>query len=119
MVELRKFSLKRKVVPILIEDENGNEFECRLEEMTGTERDSWLSGMSRRMKTDANGNPTGVSSFDGLQADLIGLCLTQNGVKVPKSEIMKYPASLQTELFKICQEINSLGDKARDEAKNG
>lgn len=117
--DVRKFKLKRKSVPVVMEDENGNEFACELREMTGAERDQWLNGMAGRMRVDAQGNPVGVAKFDGLQADLIALCLYQADTRVPKSQIVGYPASVQTELFKICQEINSLGDKAREEAKNG
>jgi hypothetical protein len=117
--EVKRYSLKRKVVVIELEGEDGTVSACELREMNGTERDRFLNTSNRRLKTDSQGNAVGVSDFNGIYADLIAQCLYREGALVPKSEILNFPASLQADLHRICQEINSLGDKAREAAKNG
>lgn len=87
-----------------------------VKEMTGAQRDRWLTQMGNRMKTDADGKPTGIREFDGVQAGLISLCLYDGDVPVPVNVIQSWPAKAQNQLFKLCQEVNGLGDEQNVEA---
>ena len=88
-----------------------------VKEMTGTKRDKWMKDMSDRMKTDATGKAVGVKNFDGLHASLIALCLFDADDKpVPEKSIKEWPASAQTAVFEVCQEINGLGGDENEEA---
>lgn len=90
-----------------------------VKEMTGQQRDQWLNSMGNRMKMSPDGKPSGLKTYDGIQAGLIGLCLyDKDNVFVPIEKIHQWPASAQVKLFDLCQEVNGLNDKAAEEVKN-
>lgn len=113
------FSLKRAVAPVDIEQEDGTILHYRLQEMMGDRRDVYLGKLSARMTKDDKGRPTGLKSFDRLQADLIAECLVDaDGRGVPVLVIAKWRATVQKGLFELCQEMNGLTDTAAEKAKN-
>jgi hypothetical protein len=116
--KVKRFSLKRKEIPIEIEDESGAVMTYTLKELNGTNRDLYLTRMSKKMKMN-DSKPAGISDFDGLQASLISLSLFDNqGRSVGVPVIQNFPASVQTELFNLAQELSGLDQKAEEEAKN-
>ncbi len=109
-----ELSLELKTVPVTLE---GNPYS--LVELTGDTRDKYMTDMSQRMKYDAKGKPTGLKSFNGLQAMLLTLCLhNQDNELVKAADIQKYPSSTLTTLFEMAQELNGIGEPGEDEAKN-
>lgn len=112
-------SLTRRRVEVDLEGEDGGVATYTLREMTGTERDQYLADMSLRTKWD-KGVPKGLSNYKGIQSSLISRCLFDpNGRRVEDATIQKWPASVQTELFKQCQKMNGLGDDSEAGSKNG
>ena len=90
-----------------------------IREMTGIQRDGWLTSMGGRVKSGADGKPSGLRSFENVQADLIFRCLYDaSGNPVLLSVIQSWPASAQNKVFKLCQEINGLDEKSEEEVKN-
>jgi len=112
-----QFDLKRKEETVVLE--NGDKkTEYVLRELSGKDRDFYLSKMSEKMRYE-KGKPAGLKNFDGLQALLINLHLhTMDDVRVSVQEIQKFPASVVSGLFDACQSISSLGDEDEDEVGN-
>lgn len=109
-----KFTTVRKEQVI---DIDGAEY--KLTEMKGSDRDKWMKQMQDRSKFDPSGKPTGLKSFEGIHASLITLCLTDPaGNAVPEVVIKDWPAGLQSDLFKICQDMNGLSKEAAEAEKN-
>jgi len=109
---------KRKIIPLQIEDEDEKLHDCYLREMSGKRRDEWLNKMGDNMKM-ADGKPTGVKKFDAVQAGLIAECLyyTEGDRPVTIKELQEWGSSALVELFEICQNMNGLNEKGREEAK--
>lgn len=113
-----RFTTKRAKVQIVVEDETGQERYMTLVEMMGDQRDQYLTLMGARIKVGSNGEPVGISNFDGLQSSLITRCLVdEDGKPVPENRIKKWPASCQVGLFDLCQKMNRLTKEAQEEAK--
>ncbi len=119
MAERKKLSLKRKEIEVEIEDTDGNVRVCILRELKGSERDAYINVMHGKMSTAKDGRVTGVKDFSGLQSSLISKSLyDETNKQIPEQTIDSWPASTQTELFKMAQELSGLGEKAEADAKN-
>lgn len=122
MSTAHKFSLVTTCVAIALADDAGNEQTYQLREMTAAQRDVYLDGISSRMRLGPDGKSVGIKKFDGMQADLLSLCLFgPDGKLVPTAEIQKWPSSVVGQLFSLAQEINRLDGKSLSEnsSKNG
>lgn len=120
-MDKNKYSLKRKVTHISIENEDGQgATEYELREMPAGVRDGYLDRLNSRVRI-VDGKSAGVAKFQGLQADLISSCLfAADGKNVTAEEIQKWPAGMVADIFKQAQDLNQLGKE--DEAsppKNG
>jgi len=114
------FSLKRNTTEIVLENE-GAEVTCELKEMTAAKRDVYLQKLSSRVETGADGQPTGVSDFAGMQAELIQTCITKKGGgELSIETIQEWPASVVTSVYALCQEMNGLSQATEEDgtAKN-
>lgn len=117
--EVQRFSLKRKEIKVLLEDLQGLEAEYTVREFSGTDRDKFLNLAAGKMKVGPDGKPQGMRDFTGMFADLLAMTVYgPDGKLVPIKTIQEWPTSTQQSLFKMAQEINSLGQKAQEEAKN-
>lgn len=110
-------------LPVTIQDREGNNIDMELAEMTAALRDSYLGKVSLRMRRTEDGKVAGLEKFDGMQAELVTLCLRRKdtGVFVPASEIQAWPSSAVQQLYKAAQDMNHLGDqqeKKVEEIKN-
>ncbi len=117
---MKKYSLKKNVVHITVENEDGNgTTEYQIREMTAAVRDVYLESLSDRVKI-VDGKASGVGKFEGLQADLVSCCLFKgDGTAVSVGEIQTWPAVMVSELYKQAQDINSLDkEEAEAETKN-
>lgn len=97
---------------------NGEEH--TLTELTGAQRDAYVTASSQRVKQDTKGNTKNVD-MTGYQADLISLSLIKgDGTRYSKEEIQKWPASAQSQLYKMARKLSALrsSDIEDDEAKN-
>lgn len=121
MIDLEKleFTLKRTEKTVKLENPDGTVSNYTLKELTGEERDKYLSGMAKKMKTGPDGKPIGLRDFEGIEADLIFLSLyDEKGKNVPTATIAKYPSRVQRMLFQAAQKLSGLDETAEEEAKN-
>lgn len=104
-----KFSLQLQSVTVRLDDKP-----YQLRELTGQTRDTYLDKNAGRLKMDG-GKVVGLKTYDGIQSDLLSLCLHDpTGKLVPKEEIQRWPASVVTALFDEARRISKL---AADEEK--
>lgn len=117
MEELR-VSIVLKERPVLVTEANGEERKFVLRELTGEERDVYLSWMSKRIKFE-DGKATNITNFEGMQAELLARCLHDEENKlVPVDILQKFPASALSVLFEVAQTLNGLSIEGAKEAKN-
>lgn len=109
-----EFTLDLKEIPVRLKSgENVKEYVLR--EMTGKQRDQYLTELNKRMKIDSTGKAS-LSSFDGLQAELLTRCLFEGDASISKEELQSYPSNTQSKLFNEAQKLNGLD---ADENKQG
>ena len=112
------FDLLLNTQPVMLK-EGGQEKLYTLQELTGSERDKYLNFMKGRMKVNSDGTRGGIDDFNGLQARLLSMTLKDpEGKLVPEEVLQKWPARVQTLLFKESQKLSGLDDKAEEKAKN-
>jgi hypothetical protein len=110
----RKFTLAIKSEVVEIDGVNWT-----VKELTGLERDAWLSKGAGRYTMSDDGKITSINSFDNHQADLIVLALHDQDGKPPLlADVQKWPASVQEDLYNLASELSRLG-KYRAKPKNG
>ena len=84
----------------------------KLVELTGTERDKYLTNTSTRIKYE-KGQAAGMKDLDGIQAQLLHLSLRnqETGERIPVATLQKWPASVLQKLYKLARELSALGDE--------
>jgi hypothetical protein len=116
------FVLERQKVSVTLTDPaTGQAADYTLEEMNGTQRDSYLNDVANRVRVGPNGKSGGVKNFTDLQAGLLARCLRKpDGTLVSVKEVQQWPSSVQSELFIRAQDLSALGDDAdeKEKAKN-
>lgn len=121
--ERKKFTLKRKEIPIDIEDSEGKIRTYRMVEMEGTLRDRYMTDISHRMKTGPDGKPTGMlRDVTKLHSSLLNLCLFDDqNTAVTVDNLQKWPATVLSELYEMALDLNALReqDKEEEASKNG
>lgn len=112
------FSLRLKEVPVEVEKADGVASTYTLRELTGKQRDHFLQELSKRSKF-VNGRPTGQVDLEGLQSELLTMCLfDSSSLAVKVDELQNFPAHVLSTLFKAAQQLSGLDEAAVDEAKN-
>lgn len=111
-----EFSLDLQSEPVTL-TKDGEKESYVLKEMTGQQRDQYLTSLSKRVSTGKDGKAT-VSNFEGLQAELLTRCLFVVSTNEPAARevIQSFPASVQSKLFEAAQSLNGL-DKEEDVEK--
>ena len=90
-----------------------------LREMDGVDLGQWRASMSGRAKMNANGQVVGLTTYTGVEAELISKCLfTPQGQAVPKETITNWSVSAQQQLVKMCEDLNGLTKEAAEKEKN-
>ena len=121
--EVMRFSLALETVDVELESpETGEVTNYILREMDGAARDSYLSFIGKRMKSNEAGDAT-VTNFDGLQANMLHSCLFRinddgKEVRVPTGTIQKFPSRVIGALFEKAKAISGMDDEAEEEAGN-
>ena len=114
-----KFSLTFKNEKI---DIDGQEYVLR--ELNGQERGQYLDSVGNRIIVGKDGQPSGMKSFDGLEASLLKLCLEgPDGKLVPADTLAKWPSTVLQDLFENATRLSGLDKFSKKEkeaeAKNG
>lgn len=117
--EKLSLSLKRNEREVELTSEDGVTKVYTIIEMTGMQRDLYISSVMKKGKFDADGKISPQGDISGLQASLISMCLYDNDHKlVPPSFIHAMPTTTQNALFEACSKINGLDKTAEDDSKN-
>jgi hypothetical protein len=117
-METLRLKLERKEIDVVLESDDGQETKYKLKELSGAERNKYLNKMTCRVKVGADGKAAGIKTFDGFQADLLGICLfNENDEVVSKESIENLPSSTQQILFEKAQSLSGL-DNAEGTEKN-
>lgn len=118
-MESLTLSLKRNTLPVTLTDDDGIEKNYELRELSGADRDRYLTDMSKRMSYGKDGKAQGISNFDGLQARLVSMSLYDSeGKQVPFDQIQSFPAKVLSALFDAAQELSALNVSGEEAAKN-
>jgi len=95
-----------------------------LVELDGKARDSYLNNVGGRMRVNAEGKPSGLKNFDGLQASLVAASLRKiidgKQIQVKATTVQSWPAKVVSALFDAAKELSALGqeDGEDDAAEN-
>lgn len=113
------FSLETVKHPVVLRVPGSAALSFELRELTAAGRDTYLDRLNARLQIGKDGNAAGLKRFEGMQAELLTLCLfhTDGKQTVTAQEIQKWPASVVNDLFKAAQEINHLNEE-KAEPKN-
>lgn len=114
------FTLVRKEKKVRLDSGDGKTAIFILRECSGPDRAAFQNNVGSRVRTLPGSTDTYISNHAGLQEDLIARCMYQaDGVtKVKESALKTWPASILDGLFKLCQQLNGLGQGSEDAAKN-
>jgi len=122
-----KFEVPEEVDGTIVLDADNSpkivEMSCRIVELDGAGRDMFFTKSSKRANY-VGGKLQGVKSFDGVQTDLLALCLVDNstGKFVPQATMQKWPASVLEQLDKVAKKLSRLDPEKKadeeEEAKN-
>lgn len=114
------FSLVLATQPVTLQDAEGVDHNYVLKECTGTNRDTYLNDLARRMGGEIK-EGVGIRNFDGFKAKLISMCLwavDNDGNETPVSlaTIAAWPGKVQDALFERAQTLSGLDDDAEEGA---
>lgn len=115
-----KLSLKREELKVVLETPEGVDKTYTLREMSGKDRDNYLTKMGDKFRYNAQGQVSGVKTFEGMHSILLERCLYDETDKlVSLAELQNFPSRVLSELFSAAQKINALNQKMDgDEVKN-
>ncbi len=113
------FDLKLQQVPVEMKDGDEEVKTYTLWELTSDQRSDFLNQIGKRVKFGNRGAVQGMTNYQFLQENLLALCLKdENGEKITKEDLAKYPAHVITELFKAAQTLSGMDLEGEAEAKN-
>lgn len=117
MAEIKRYVLKKKTIPIEIEQPDGQVRQCELRELSGAERNAYLNVQSRKVVQKGDGTGQ-VKDFTGMCSDLLCRCLYDDaGTAIAANIIDTWPSEMQLELFKEAQRLSGLSNEGELEAK--
>lgn len=123
--EVLEYDISIKSHQVKIRDEKGQVQTYILRELTGAERDAYLTGIGNRMRVGKSGKTQGLKSFKDLQASLLVLGLYHaDGKPVSIKTVQSWPARVQQDLHDRLKKMSGMDieekddDEEDDEAKN-
>lgn len=104
------FKLKtnaRKVV--LVGEDGATESKFEIRELKAAAREKYMDALSRRLQLDPKGNVVGLKKYEGMQADLLTVCMHEDGgALVTKQTLDAWPGNVVEALFREAQTVNLL-----------
>lgn len=127
--EVLRFSMKRKEIPVILQDEGGKDVEFTLREFNDEQRDEFLefgqkNGLFRMGKTseEVQENLTAgkVQIPSGMMRKTVSLCLYDSEKNLVPEDTLRteFPGRVVMALFLKAIELNEFGSKAKEKAKN-
>jgi hypothetical protein len=112
------YDLVQSTYDFRLRDKEGEIRTYTMRELTGEEREAYLNGIRDKFEVMPNGKSR-VRNFTGLQSGLLAKCVyDDNGALVPLKLINKWPAKLQSDLYKRANKMSGMDETAEDDAKN-
>jgi hypothetical protein len=103
------FRLRTKTREVTILNEKEEESKYEIRELTAAVREKYMDALSRRLVLDKKGNVIGLTKYEGMQMDLLTICMRdEDGKPVTRQMLDQWPSSTVTELFHAAQCINGL-----------
>lgn len=105
------FKLKIKAQPVVLENEKGETLKYELRELKAAARDKYVDNLSGRLLTDKGGNVIGIKKYEGMQGDLLIICMwTAPDEGEPKlvdrATLATWPGNVVKGLFEAAQVLN-------------
>jgi hypothetical protein len=89
-----------------------------IKELTGADRDSWLSEQNPKIDKTVDGKSADIRDYDGLYSTLLKYCLYDpQGKLVPEDTIQTYPGGAQEALHAVAVTLNGLDKNSDDSEK--
>lgn len=103
------FKLRTKTREVTVLNEKDEEIKYQIRELKAAVREKYLDNLSRRLLLDAKGNIIGLKKYEGMQMDLLTICMhDEDGTLVTRPMLDGWPSSTVTALFHAAQCINGL-----------
>jgi hypothetical protein len=116
---MKKLSLALKQEKIELEDQSGNPVTYTVTELTGYEREQYMTDMGSKMKWTPDGKPAGMSSYIGSQTLLVQRSLRDaEGNRVNIETVKQWPQSVIEAIYEIAARLSALTKEAEDQEKN-
>lgn len=122
--ETIRFSLKLQSKSVVLERQDGSEWEVTVNELPGPESEDYQDSIKDRLDVEMDDKGKlkvkSIRTFKGSYESLLKLCLRNKatGELVPVEQIQAFPASVQKGLFEIAQRLNGLGEDSQAKLKN-
>jgi hypothetical protein len=105
------FKLKTKAWPVTLENEKGEELKYEIRELKSAKRDKYVDQLTSRLITDKSGNVIGMKKYEGMQAELLIICMwsiPEEGEPklVDKATLDGWPGTTVQDLFRAAQVVN-------------
>ena len=115
-----EFTLQGSIVPVTIKGTDDKVMSYELREMTAASRDRYLDLLGNRLRVDSDGKPIGVKKFEGMQSELLALCLwdREQNRYVSKDDLQKWPSSVVSAIYAEAQAMHRLPTAEEEAAKN-
>jgi hypothetical protein len=119
--EVKVYDLVAETWPFKLRDHKTGELQdYHLKELVGLERDQYMNRVTKVTKVNADGRGGTISDFVGLYSGLLARCVVHTDTGKPETEIQRWPARMQEDLYKRAQRLSGLDPKtAEADAKNG
>jgi hypothetical protein len=114
-----RFNVVLKSKPVEITDATGRVKTYTLWEMTGEQKDDYLTENAKRVQIAPDGKSGMVTSFKNVNAMLIEKCLISDDTRknVDRKAIQTWPSSVQIALYAECLKLNGLDQESADREK--
>ena len=125
-----EFEADEVMVPVRFKNKKGVEGQYVMKELMGGGRSKYFNEMSARMKFNKEGEPTGITNYDGLDASLLckvmfpaklddeNTILSVEEKPVPKAVVDTWPSRIIESLLERAKRLSGLGKKAEEDSKN-
>lgn len=105
------FKLATKAWKVTLEDADGGKKDYEIREVKSAVRERYMDNLSKRLQLDTKGNIIGLKKYEGMQSDLLTICMHDmegDGKKVLKEQLDGWPGTVVEKLFRAAQVINLL-----------
>jgi len=113
---MKKLKLSLKEEQIELEEKDGSTSVYTIRELTGHERETYMTKMGTRMKWAPDGKPAGMASYDGAMTDLVQMSTYgPDGNRVRPDVVKGWPQSVIEYIYETAAELSALGNKESNE----